>query len=109
MGRAPQWIFTAHPSNQIADLARNPGPTGPAMPDLPNPEKAKSLAMPGDRRRGFEDVQRRTPVASDTREENPKQTVDSSQFRASSADRFRTPIWCRRAMFSNSSAARERN
>src|SRR5216683_613801 len=53
MGCAPQLVFTAHPADQIADLARNAGPTYPAMPDLPGPEKAKSLAMPGDRGRGW--------------------------------------------------------
>src|SRR5712691_8861670 len=81
MGSAPNRVLAAHPADQIADLAGNSAPTRPAMPDLPGPEKAKSLAMPGDRRRGLEDVQRRAPVAPDPREENPKQTVGGSQLR----------------------------
>src|ERR1700674_1894607 len=81
MGCAPKRVLTTHPADQIADLAGNGGPTRPAMPDLPGPEKAKSLAMPGDRGRGFDDVQRRAPVAPDPREENPKQTVGGSQLR----------------------------
>src|SRR5713226_6652415 len=81
MGCAPQPVLTAHPSDQIADLAGNGGPTHLAMPDLPGPEKAKSLAMPGDRRRRFDDVQRRAPVPPDPGEENPKQAVGHSQLR----------------------------
>src|SRR6266849_5218718 len=81
MGGAPQPVLTAHPSDQIADLAGNGGPTHLAMPDLPGPEKAKSLAMPGDRRRRFDDVQRRAPVPPDPGEENPKQAVGGSQLR----------------------------
>jgi hypothetical protein len=51
------------------------------MPDLPGPEETKSLTMPGDRRRGLDDVQCRAPVARDPGEEHPKQTVDRSQLR----------------------------
>jgi len=58
VGGAPQRVLTAHPADQIADLAGNGGPTHAAMPNLPGPEKAKSLAMPGDRGRGSDDVQR---------------------------------------------------
>src|SRR6266446_6775396 len=81
MGCPPKRVFTTHPADQIADLARNAGPTYSAMPDLPGPEKAKSLAMPGDRGRGLDDVQRRAPVPPDPGEENPKQTVGGSQLR----------------------------
>src|SRR6266849_3191126 len=51
------------------------------MPDLPGPEETKSLAMPGERRRGLDDVQRRAPVAPDPGEQHPKQTVGGSQLR----------------------------
>src|SRR5580704_12004158 len=81
----------AHPSNQIADLAGNGGPTGPAVPDLPSPEQAKSLAIPGDRRRGLENVQCGTPAAPDPREANPQQTVGRSQFRPFSGRPLQDP------------------
>src|SRR5258707_5418671 len=81
MGGAPQRVFAAHAADQIADLAGNSGQTSPAMPDLPGPEKAKSLAMPGDCGRGLDDVQRRAPVVPDPGEKNPKQTVGGSQLR----------------------------
>jgi hypothetical protein len=65
VGRPPKRIVAAHPADQIADFARNRGPTLPPVPDLPGPEQAKSLAMLGDRRRRLHDVQRRAPVAPD--------------------------------------------
>ena len=57
MRRTPKRVFAAHPADQIADLVGNAGATHPAMPDLPGPEETESLAMPGDRRRGFNDFQ----------------------------------------------------
>jgi len=89
--RAPQRIFTAHPSNQITDLAGNGGPALLAMPDLPGPEKSKSLAMPGYRGCGLDDVQRRAPAAPDPREENPKQTVGRGQLRPFSGGPLQVP------------------
>ena len=91
VGRSPQRVFAAHPADQIADLAGNGGPTHPAVPDLPSPEKAKSPAMPSDRGRGFHDVQRRAPLAPDLREENPKQTVGCSQLRPFSGRPLQDP------------------
>src|SRR6266849_419308 len=81
MGCAPRLVLTTHPADQIPDLAGNGGPTHPAMPDLPGPEETKSLAVPGDRRRGLDDVQRRAPVAPNPGEEHPQQTVGGSQLR----------------------------
>ena len=57
VGRAPKRVFATYPADQIADLTGNAGSTLPTMPDLPGPEEMKSLAVPGDRRREFNDVQ----------------------------------------------------
>src|SRR5712692_152331 len=51
------------------------------MPDFPGPEETKSLAMPGERRRGLDDVQRRAPVTPDPGEEHPQHAVGGSQLR----------------------------
>jgi len=51
------------------------------MPDLPGPEKAKSLAVPGNHRLGLDHVQRRAPVAPNPGDKNPKQAVGGSQLR----------------------------
>src|SRR5712691_10091140 len=77
----PKRVFTAYPSDQFADLAGNGGPTRLTMPDLPGPEKAKSLAVPGNHRLGLDHVQRRAPVALNLRDEDPKQAVGGSQLR----------------------------
>jgi hypothetical protein len=61
------------------------------MPNLPSLEKAKSLAMPGDRGCGLDNVQRRAPAAPDPGEENPKQTVGRSQFRPFSSRPLQDP------------------
>jgi hypothetical protein len=45
------------------------------------PISRKFLAMPSDRRRGLDDVQRRAPVAPDPGEQHPQQTVGGSQLR----------------------------
>jgi hypothetical protein len=72
MGQASQRIFTAHFADQIADLAGNRGPTHSAIPDLPGPEQAKFLVITRDHGGGFDDVQRRAPVAPDPGQGHPK-------------------------------------
>lgn len=69
MGRTPQRVFAAHLADQIANLAGNA--SHPAPPDLPGPEQPESLAMPGDHRRRFVDVQRRAPVVPESGQQQP--------------------------------------
>ena len=39
---------TAHRSNQLADLARDCGPSGSSVPNLPRPKQTEAFAVPGD-------------------------------------------------------------
>jgi hypothetical protein len=56
--RTPGRVLPAHLADEVANVQRNCRTTDVSVPDLPGPEKAKSLAMPGDRGRGCDDVQR---------------------------------------------------
>src|SRR5205814_7064480 len=71
--------------------AGNGGPTRLAMPDLPSPEQAKSLTVPCNHRLGLDHVQRRTPVAPNPGDENPKQAVGGSQLRPSPGRPLKDP------------------
>ena len=55
----------AHPADQVADFTRKRGSSRLAPPNLPHPEEAKALAVPGNDRLGLYDGQRRAPVAPD--------------------------------------------
>src|ERR1700686_4338871 len=48
----PRRVLPAHLADEVANVQRNCRTTDVSLPDLPGPEKAKSLAMPGDRGRG---------------------------------------------------------
>src|SRR5215831_328922 len=72
---APQWILPTHPADQIPNLAGNHRPSDLAPANLPGPEQAKSLAMPGDHRLRLDDGQRRAPLSPDPGENNPQQPV----------------------------------
>jgi hypothetical protein len=73
---------SAHPADQISDLARNDGSSRLAMPDLPGPEKAEASTMPDKDRLGLNDGQRRAPVAPDAGQTDPQQAVRWGQLRA---------------------------
>ena len=62
---APSGIFTAHPTDQVADFEGKRGSSRLAAPNLPRPEETKPPAMPGYHRLRLNDGQRRAPVAPD--------------------------------------------
>lgn len=55
VGRAPERILSAHPPDQVANLAGNGRSTRLTPPNLPGPEEAKPLAMPRDDGLGLDD------------------------------------------------------
>lgn len=81
-GCTPGGVFTAHPADQVADFTRKRGSSQLAPPNLPHPEEAKALAVPGNDRLGLYDGQRRATVAPDAGQPGPQQTVQGSQLGA---------------------------
>src|SRR4051794_12137367 len=65
--RAPAWILFAHAADEVADFAWDRRPPGLASPDLPRPEKAKCLAVPGDYSFRLHDHERRAPICPHAR------------------------------------------
>src|SRR6266446_1267467 len=109
MGCDPQPVLTAHPSDQIADLAGNGGPpTWPCrifhVQKRRNPLRCQAIAVAG---LTMSSAERQSPQTRERKTQNKRSAAVS--FGRFLAERLRTPIWCRRAMCSNSSAARERN
>ena len=62
-GRTPTGIVSAHLTNEFSGLAGNDGSSGLSVPNFPNPKQAKAFAMPGHDCFGFNEDQRRTPIA----------------------------------------------
>src|SRR5688500_17459058 len=79
---APEWVFVAHGSNQLAHFLRHYRPPGLAPPNLPGPEQAKTLAMPADDGGGFHDADPRSPVPPGRTEPRPQQSVRTRELRA---------------------------
>src|SRR5436305_14990771 len=50
-----------------------------AIPTLPSPIEAKSLAMPGDNRLRFDKEQRRSPIVPQPREPNPQDSISPTE------------------------------
>jgi hypothetical protein len=65
--------------------------------------------MPGNDRFWLDDRQRRPPSLQRREQTDPQQAVVKVNFGRFLADLCSTPIWWRRARFSSSRAARERN
>jgi hypothetical protein len=109
-GCTPTGIFPAHLADQVSNLAGNDQPSGLAAPHLPGPEPAKAgtrcqattvsgLTMARAERQS---LQRRDSQTHNRRSAG----VNLQRFLA---ERCSTPIWWRRAKFSSSSTAPERN
>ena len=78
-GCTPTRILTAHPADQIANLARYDGSSRSATLDLPSPEKAEASTMPGKDGLGLNDGQRRAPAAPHPGQPDPHEAVHGSQ------------------------------
>src|SRR5215471_12544677 len=59
---APEWVFTTHGANQLAYFLGHARSPRPAASDLPGPELAKTLPVPADDGRGFDDKDAGLPV-----------------------------------------------
>jgi hypothetical protein len=109
-GCTPTRILAAHLADQISDLAGNDRPPGLATPHFPSPESPKAGTMPATRVSGL-------TMASAERQSRQKRDIQTQSRRSAGVnlgrflaeERCITPIWWRRAKFSSSSAARERN
>jgi hypothetical protein len=83
MRGAPQvGFFPAHLANQIPNLTRNNRASGLAVLHFPCPEQAKALAMPGHNRFRLHDDQGRAPIAQETGEKHPEESIKWHQPRA---------------------------
>ena len=83
MRGAPQPGFSlVRAADEVANLAWDGWTPGLASPNLPRPEEAKCVAVPGNDCFGFDDDQRRTPVRPDAGETDPQETVGCVQLRA---------------------------
>ena len=71
-GCTPTGVLPAHLADQILSLAGNDGSSGLPVPNLPRPEQAKALAMPSHDRLGFDDDQRRAPIAPEEGHTDPE-------------------------------------
>ena len=80
--RAPARIVIAHLPNEGTNLGWNRWPARLASPNLPRPENAKRIAVPGNDGFGLDDDQRRTPVRPDAGQPNPQKTIGCLQGRA---------------------------
>jgi hypothetical protein len=82
MRGAPQeWVGTAHRSNQLADLARDCGPSGSSVPNLPCPKQAEAFAVPGDDSLWFDDDQRGSPTDPESGQPCTEETIRHGQLR----------------------------
>ena len=79
--RTPEWVGTAHRSNQLADLARDCGPSGSSVPNLPGPKQAEAFAVPGDDSLGLDDDQSGSPIGPDSGQPCPQETIGHGQLR----------------------------
>jgi WD40-like Beta Propeller Repeat/Lon protease (S16) C-terminal proteolytic domain len=78
---APEWVGTAHGTDQIPDFLRDGGPSGSSVPDLPSPKQPEAFPVPGDDRLGLDDHQRGFPTGPGSGQPCPEDTVRHSQRR----------------------------
>src|SRR5216684_7937320 len=78
--RTPEWVGTAHATDQIPDFLRDGGPSGSSVPNLPGPKQPEAFPVPGDDRLGFDEDQRRLPFGPDSGQPRPEDTVRRSQL-----------------------------
>jgi hypothetical protein len=69
-------------ADENAGFAWDRRPPGLASPDVPRPEKAKCLAVPGDYGFRLHDSERRAPICPHARQPNPQESVRCVQLRA---------------------------
>ena len=79
-GRTPQGILSAHPADQMSDLAGNKRPSRLSATHLPGPEQAKAGTMPGNDRFWLDEGERRAPATPEARQTDPQQAVGRGQF-----------------------------
>ena len=105
--RTPQRIRRGQLTDQGANVcwhARTPS----ALSTLPGPEQTKATPVPPDNGLWREDVHGRAPAAPSLREPRPEHAVGGREPKTWAADRLRTASWCRSAMTSRCSDARDR-
>src|SRR5258707_9034698 len=71
----PEWIFTAHRTNQFANLLWHRRPSRFAVANLPGPEESKALAMPAQDGGGVQDRQHGLPVVPHDTEPRPQESI----------------------------------
>ena len=81
-GCTPSGILAAHPAGSDLGPREKRRASGLAAPNLPGPEQAKTLAMPGHDRFGLHDDQRRAPIAPEAGQPDPEKAIHRGQFRA---------------------------
>lgn len=84
--RTPARIGEAHLTDQIPNFRTNGWATF-AIPTLPSPIEAKSLAMPGDDGLWPDHEQRRSPIVPQSREPNPQDPVSPTKTQLVTAAR----------------------
>src|SRR4051794_39181776 len=77
--RAPARILVAHAPDEIPNIVRDRWPPSLASADLPRPEEAQRLAVPGNDCFGLDNDQRRTPLRPHAGEPDPQKTVNCLQ------------------------------
>src|SRR5215471_19216347 len=77
---APKWVLAAHLPNQFSDLLRHCRASGLPAADLPSPEQAVSLAVPGNHRIRFYDAECRAPRGPCSTKPGPQHPVEPVQF-----------------------------
>jgi hypothetical protein len=80
--RPPAWVLFAHAADQIANFAWDRRAARLAAADLPRPEEAKRLAVPGNDCFRLHDNERRTPTCPNAGQPNPQESVSCVQRRA---------------------------
>ncbi len=69
-----KWL-AGHLANQFAYLPRHHGSSGSSAADLPGPEQAESLAVPGNHGSRFHDAAERSPIGPCGTKPSPQQAV----------------------------------
>src|SRR5919106_2642972 len=73
--RTPARILFAHAADEIPNIMWDRRPPSLASPNLPRPEEAKCVAVPGNDCFGLDNDQRRSPVRPDAGQPDPQETV----------------------------------
>ena len=105
--RTPERIRGGQLANQGANVGWHARAAG-ALSALPRPEQTKPAAVPRDDGLRLDDVNGRAPAAPCLREPRPQHPVGRREAKTGRRDRFTTASWCRSAMISRCSEARDR-